>query len=314
MNHMTLLLLVGGILLYWGADWLVRGSSSLALRFGISPLVVGLTVVAMGTSAPELVVSIEAALSGLGSIAVGNVVGSNIFNIAVILGVTAFMAPLKVNGKLLKFDAPVMIGAVGIFIAMLQDGVLDRPEAGLLLSGMIIYTAVTVYSEKKRAAARSRLDSGRWQKPLLDNVLDDALLIGLGLMGLMVGSHFFVNGAISLAESLGVSQALIALTIVAGGTSLPELATTVVATARKEADIAVGNVIGSSIFNILAILGVGGLLTPIRPQGIGAVDLAVMTGLSILLLIMMNSRSRISRGEACVLILAYIVYMAYLWP
>jgi len=312
---LTLLyLLIGGILLYLGAEWLVRGSGNLALRYGVPPLVVGLTVVAFGTSAPELVVSVKAAISGFGSIAVGNVVGSNIFNIAVILGLSALVRPLKVNVKVLKVDTPLMVVFSLLFIVMMQNGVLQRWEAGFLLAISLVYIGLTIFLGKKSSKDMPEAEIKSLENPLQGGLVKDVFFIIFGLVGLLAGSHLFVKGAIALAESLGVSQAVIALTIVAMGTSLPELATSVVASAKKQEDIAVGNIIGSNIFNLMAILGVSGILSPLRPQGIGLVDLAVMAGLSAMLLPLMRSRYQIGRYEGGFFILTYIAYLVYLWP
>lgn len=313
--EILLLLVSGGLLLYLGAEWLVRGSASLAIRLGISSLVVGLTVVSLGTSAPEMVVSIKAALSGLGSIAIGNVIGSNISNIAIILGVSALLRPMKVNRRLLRFDAPVMVAVSILFFVMMRDQVLERREAGLLFIGIITYTSIIVIlsrKDRKRAdlvGTNTDLEAYGKRSALLD-----VLFILLGLSGLVAGSHLFVNGATDLAKLLGVSEAVIALTIVALGTSLPELATSVVASVKGQEDIAVGNVIGSNILNLLAILGVSGMLTPLKPRGIGVVDLVLMVGLSVILLPIMYWRLKIGRLEGAFFLLIYTAYMFYLWP
>ncbi len=304
----------GGLLLYFGAEWLVRGSSNLALRYGVPPLVVGLTVVAFGTSAPEMVVSVKAALGGLGSIALGNVVGSNIFNVAVILGLSAMLRPLRVNVQVLKVDTPLMVLASLLFMLMMGNGVLDRWEAGILFAGILVYVALTLYLGKKSSREMPAEELGSLMKSPSGTGLRDGIFIVVGLAGLVAGASFFVKGAISLAEALGVSEAVIALTIVAMGTSLPELATSVVASIKKQEDIAVGNIIGSNIFNLMAILGVSGLVSPLHAQGIGLIDLLFMTGLSVLLLPLMRSRFQIGRLEGGFFLLVYAAYMLWLWP
>lgn len=308
-------LLAGGLFLYLGAEWLVRGSASLALRLGVSSLVVGLTVVSFGTSAPEMVVSVKAALSGLGSIAIGNVIGSNISNIAIILGLSALLRPMKVNRRLLRFDAPFMVLVTLLFFVMMEDQVLERREAGLLFVGIITYTSLMVIISRRDRKRAALIGAGADLNGVgKSSLFRDVVFIVLGLSVLVAGSHLFVNGSTSLAKMLGVSEAVIALTIVALGTSLPELATSVVASVKGQEDIAVGNVIGSNILNLLAILGVSGMLTPLSPRGIGLVDLAVMAGLSLLLLTVMYWRLKIGRMEGAFFLLIYLVYLFYLWP
>ena len=309
------MLLGGAVLLYFAADWLVLGSSNLALRLGVPPLLVGLTVVAFGTSAPELVVSVKGALEGLGSIAVGNVVGSNIFNIAVILGVSAIVRPLRVNLKVLRVDTPLMLLFSILFVVLMKEWVLSGPESAFLLLVLLVYIGITIFLGKKSVGELPIAESVSLKKTLSpESVWKDAVYIAGGLLGLILGSHLFVTGAVDLAELLGVSEAVIALTIVATGTSLPELATSIVAAYKKQEDIAIGNIIGSNIFNILGILGVSGLLAPLRPQGIGMIDLIFMTALAALLLPLMRSRFRLDRYEGIVFILIYIAYLIVLWP
>jgi len=264
-----LLLIVGGlVLLTMGAELLVRGSSKLALHLKVPALVVGLTVVAFGTSAPELVVSISSNMRGLGDIAVGNVVGSNLFNIAVILGLAALIRPLKVNLKVLKIDMPIVVALTLLVPVLLLDNAISRMEGAALFCGIITYTVFTVFYGKKEAAGFQV--SVQKDHPKGSLVVQILLILG-GLCGLVLGSRLFVNGAVEMAEWFQVSEAIIGLTIVAAGTSLPELATSVMAAVRKEEDIAVGNILGSNVFNILAILGLTGWIAPVHVQNIDAV-------------------------------------------
>jgi cation:H+ antiporter len=310
----ALYLSLGAIGLYYGAEWLIRGSSSLALRYGVAPLVVGLTVVAFGTSAPEMVVSVTAALDGFGSIAVGNVVGSNIFNVAVILGLAALLRPVHINPQILKMDGPLVVVASLVFVLVMMDGLVTRLEAAFLFLGILGYVGFTVYQGKKKGVLVSGETLINSENVKTASSFQDVLFILGGLLTLVLGSHLFVEGAVDLAELMGVSQAIIALTIVALGTSLPELATTVVASVRKESDIAVGNIIGSNLFNILAILGASGLVSPLRPEGIGQVDILVMVGLSLILLPLMRRKYCLGRWEGAFFLLVYVAYLFYLWP
>ncbi len=310
----TFWLLAGTVALYFGAEWLVRGSAALALRLGMTPLLAGLTVVAYGTSSPELVVSLTAAANGQGAIAIGNVVGSNIFNIGFILGLTALITPLRVQSQLVKFDTPVMIGVAAVFLVFFRDGRLDRWEAALLLAGLAAYITLNVVLARRVTGQSGELalaedlpaPSAAWWK-------DAALIVG-GLIVLVVGSRWFVRGAVDLARQLGLSEAVIGLTIVAAGTSLPELAASVVAAARKQADIAIGNIVGSNIYNVLAILGTSGLVAPLDGAGISRVDVWVMLGLSALLLPIAWTGHRLSRWEGALLLAIYGAYLAWLWP
>ncbi|MCX7727703.1 MAG: calcium/sodium antiporter, partial [Chitinispirillaceae bacterium] len=277
-------LIAGFVLLYFGADFLVCGSARVALYYRVSPLVVGLTIVAFGTSSPELVVSIISGWKGLGDIAIGNVIGSNIFNIAVIVGLSSLIRPININLQLIKFDTPIMIFVSILFLVFLADFSINRIEAFVLFVGIIIYTAVTFYWAKKKrleAAICAELDEIKGDE---NKLLKNFLMIGGGILMLVVGSDSFVKGAVGLARILHISEAVIALTVVAAGTSLPELATSVVAAIKKESDIAIGNIIGSNIFNILAIIGVAGMLTPLYSKGITYIDIAFMIGTSIVIL------------------------------
>lgn len=300
--------IAGLVLLYYGAEFLVKGGSSIALKLKISPLVIGLTLVAYATSAPELVVSVDAALKGMGDVSIGNVVGSNICNIALILGICAIITPLKVNKKLLQFDIFLMLAAslalVGCFY--LNSGV-NRWQGAILLTGSIAYTVWSIYASRKENAENCDEVPSKVY-PLFWAVL----LVAVGLAALIGGAKLFVYAAIELAKLCKVSEAVIGLTVVAVGTSLPELATSVVAAIRKEQDIAIGNVIGSNIFNILAILGIAPLIKPIETAGISYVDMALMIFTGALLYPFMRTGYKINRLEGAILLIIYIGYTTYL--
>jgi len=314
-----LLILAGLVALYFGAEWLVKGASSLAIRLGMTPLIAGLTVVAFGTSSPELVVSLTAALKGSGDIALGNVIGSNIFNIALILGLTAAIIPLKVEFQLLKFDTPFMIATSGLFLWFFRDRAIDRPEAAVLFALLIVYIILNIRLAKKHvtpAVAEEYNDElAALATQAREPVWKSLLWIGIGLAVLIAGSRAFVIGAVDIARSYGISEAIIGLTIVAAGTSLPELASSLVAAFRKQADIAIGNIVGSNIFNILGILGLSGIIAgPLKGPGITPLDLGVMLGVSVVLLPLLWTGRRISRWEGLALIAGYGVYLWKIWP
>lgn len=297
----------GLTLLYFGADYLVKGGANIALKLKVSPLVIGLTLVAYGTSAPEFVVSVDAATKGLADVSLGNIIGSNICNIALILGLCSIITPLRVNPKLLKFDIGVMIFSTAVLVAFyaINRGV-NRWEALLFLLGNIAYTIWSFYSSRKEGNIPDELPEKKY------NIVISILMVAGGLTALVGGAKLFVNSAVAIAQWFGVSDAVIGLTVVAVGTSLPELATSVVAAIKKEQDIAIGNVVGSNIFNILGILGVAPLITPIKANGISYVDMILMLAVSILLYPVMKSGMKISRKEGIILLAIYIIYTAYL--
>lgn len=308
---------LGLVLLVAGADLLVRGASRLSLSFGISPLVVGLTVVAFGTSAPELAVSLQGALSGQGDIAVGNVLGSNIFNVLFILGVSALVAPLVVHRQVVLQEVPVMLGVSLLLWALAANGVIGRAE-GALLAGLLLAYVLMLYRQARRAPATTQEESTSElpaSGPWLDRLWVQLLLIMVGLVLLVLGSHWLVSAAIEFAARLGISELVVGLTIVAAGTSLPEVATSVMAALRGQRDIAVGNVVGSNIFNILGVLGLSALFAP---EGLAVAtqalrfDLPVMVGVAALCLPILLSGHRISRGEGALLLAAYVGYTAWL--
>lgn len=301
------LLVLSLITLYIGADWLVKGSSALALKAKISPLVVGLTVVAFGTSAPELVISVNSVLNGQGDIAIGNVIGSNIFNTCFILGISAILYPLRAKKQLTRIDIPLMIFATILLTLFFWDGSIERWQGGVFVAGIVAYVIFSLYfSRKQNKEPQTELEeqSRPWYL--------DILYILMGLAILIFGSRLLIDNATNIARSIGVSEAVIGLTIIAAGTSMPELATSIVAALKKNQDIAIGNAVGSNLFNILGIAGITGLIRPIEAENINNIDLSVMLGTSLLLLPLAWTRNRISRGEGIALVLIYILYTLWL--
>ena len=308
-------LLLGLGLLIVGAELLVRGASRLAAAAGISPLVIGLTVVAFGTSSPELAVSLQAGWSGQGDIAIGNVVGSNILNVLFILGVSAVIAPLVVAGQIVRRDAPLMVAISVLMLLMALDGRIGRIDGALLTVGMIGYTTwVIVHSRRESAGARAReaAAAGTRSAPAL---VRNALLALAGLALLVLGARWLVSSAVTFATALGISELVIGLTVIAIGTSMPELATSIVAAARGERDIAVGNVVGSNIANILGVLGPTALVSP-RPVAVSSAalvfDIPVMIAVAFACLPVFFTGRRIARGEGWLFLGYYAAYTAYL--
>jgi cation:H+ antiporter len=306
--------LAGGlIMLFIGAEGLIRGSSNLALKIGITPLVVGLTVVAFGTSTPELVVSLKAALLGNSSISLGNVVGSNIANIALILGVAALIRPLDVHANVIKREIPIMIGISLVLLLILIDGEIGLMDGLIFVIGLIIYLIINVIMARKEKNPEVDAEFKEGLKSKLGIPVSIVLMIaGLGL--LILGANLFVQSAVAVAKIFNVSDAIIGLTIVAIGTSLPELITSIVASYKKEADIAIGNVVGSNIFNILGILGITAIIIPISSVGISYIDLGVMLIFAIILFPLSRTGFSISRLEGSLLLAGYAAYIFYLLP
>ena len=302
------------VLLYFGAEGLVRGSASLALRVGLTPLVVGLTVVAMGTSMPEVLVSVKAAMQGRGDLAVGNVVGSNIFNIGIILGLTALLSPMKVQFQLIKIDAPIMVAVSLGLVALLWDGAIGRVEGAVLFGGLIVYIAGNIWLARRTATKEVESEFAEGVPARSGSVLLDWLFILGGLGILVIGARLLTDNSVALARSFGVSEAVIGLTIVAAGTSVPELAASIVAAMKKEPDIALGNVIGSNIFNILGILGIASLVAPLSAPNISHFDLWTMVAIAAALVPMLWTGLRVSRAEGVALFAAYCGYVYFLWP
>ncbi len=306
-----LLVLVGLVLLFFGAEALVRGAATMALRLGLSSLVVGLTVVAFGTSAPEMVVSLQAAISGQGDIAVGNVVGSNIFNIGVILGLTALICPIPVHRQITRLDGPIALGVALLLPVCFSGGQLGRIEGAALVLALLLYTWMNVVLARREGPSAS---TDVEVPAVKGHFLLDVALVVVGLVLLVAGSNFLVDGAVSLARRFGVSEAVIGLTIVAAGTSLPELATSLVAAWRKQPDMAVGNVVGSNIFNLLGNLGLASLVAPLSAPGISGLDLAVMIFFSVLILPLLYTGRVLHRLEGALLLILYAGYILILWP
>jgi cation:H+ antiporter len=313
----TILFCVGAAGLYFGAEWLVRGSSRLACSFGVSPLVVGLTVVALGTSAPELVVSTLAALRGDGGVAVGNVVGSNILNLALIVGVAALLMPLQVQMRLVFRESPVMVAAALSLPILAWDGLLSRVDGAILAAAFAGYLVFVVRSARHEpeAVQAEYAEFGELQGHVSETETrgrDTGLLL-VGLAVLAVGAQLLVDAAVFFARAAGVSDAVVGLTVVALGTSLPELATSVVAALKKEADIALGNAIGSNVFNSLIILGTASLARPIVvDRALFDFEVPVMLAVSIVFPLLAYARRPLRRPEGAFLLACYAAFTGVL--
>ena len=304
-----LFIIVGLILLAVGAEGLVRGSSAIALRLGIAPLVIGLTVVAFGTGSPELFVSVGAALGGNSSIALGNVIGSNISNIALILGIAALVRPLTVRAEIVRREVPVMIAASVLLWLLLLDGSLSQIDGFLLTACAVGYTFFNYRLAKTNKQEFVEEEYKEvFEQPKKPLWLDIAFAIA-GLAILLVGANLLLNGAVTVAESFGISQIVIGLTIVAIGTSLPELATSVAAAIKGESDVALGNAIGSNTLNIFCVLGLTALIQPISAADVRTVDLAVMVGTALLGLFLLWRGFVLNRIEGAILVIGYIIYI-----
>jgi len=313
------LMVVGGIaLLGFGADLLVRGAVTIAKAARLSPAVIGLTIVSMGTSLPELTVSVAAALRGASDLAMGNVVGSNIFNVGAVLGISALILPMRVHGSAVRLEWPFMFLASFQLLLLARDGHLDRLEGGFFVVALAAFTSYAVMIGRTAVSGEEAADLAqevhrRAPKADVRTIGFAIALVAGGVALLVVGGDFLVRGAVSLARAFGMTERLIGLTIVAIGTGTPELATSIVAARRGQSEIALGNVIGSNIFNVLGILGVTALVSPltISSQMLGS-DMWWMLGLSLVLLPMMRSRAVVSRVEGGLLLLAYGTYLALL--
>lgn len=310
----SLLILAACVVLFLGAELLVRGGSSLALKLGLTPLVVGLTVVAFGTSAPELIVSLKAAWIGQSDIAVGNVVGSNIFNIAVILGLSAAVFPIRTHLQVLRWDAPLLLVVTLLVPLAMLDGTVSRVEGGILTAGIFAYTAWAIRMARKDETLghESTVDVPEIQNK--GSIATDVLKILGGLAVLVIGSRLLVTHSIIVARNLGVSEAVIGLTIIAAGTSMPELATSMVAAFRKQSDIALGNVLGSNLFNLLFVLGGSAVVHPVRSGGLKPLDLWFMIGVTAVLVPMLATGRRLNRAEGGLLAASYVGYLVFMWP
>lgn len=320
MSILTFVYLIGGfILLVLGAEVLVRGAARLAARFGISPLIIGLTVVAFGTSAPEMAVSTQSAFMGQGDIAIGNVIGSNIFNVLVVLGLSALIIPLIVSRQLVRFDVPIMIAAGFLAWFLAMDGSYSRLDGFILFACIISYTGYLIYSSlKTRTSGQTTMLDDEFSAEInphrFASLINVTYLLA-GLVLLVVGSNLLVSGAVSLAQALGMSELVIGLTIIAVGTSLPELATSLIAAWKGERDMAVGNIIGSNLFNVLAVLGLAGLVSPEKiPVASNAIlfDFPVMMAVMVACLPIFFSGYRINRWEGALFLGYYVAYTSYL--
>ncbi|GIU51845.1 MULTISPECIES: calcium/sodium antiporter [Shewanella] len=303
---LILLSIIGGFLILTiGAEALVRGASQIALKLGLTPLIIGLTIVAFGTSAPELAVSVKSAMAGNSGIALGNVIGSNIANIGLILGITALIRPIKIESQMVRRDIPIMIAASVLFWSLLLDGGLS------IWNGMLLTTLLVGYLSFSYITADKQSNEDGLAVNTQSNWLSVVLII-IGISMLVGGGILFVDGAVAMAKSFGISEVIIGLTIVAIGTSMPELVTSIVAAMKGESDIAIGNVIGSNLFNILGILGVTALIHPILDSEISSIDWFTMIALAMVLLPFAYTGLRIGRREASFLVLSYLGYIGYL--
>ena len=312
-----LLWLVAGLIaLYFGADWLVGASARLAVKLGITPLVVGLTVVAFGTSSPELFVSYQFNLDGLSDMAIGNVVGSNICNIGLILGLSALLYRLSVKSILIKRDMPFLLVASVVFVVMVWNGEIARWEGILLVVGIVIYTIYCIREsklEKDPSVLKEFEEEYGDGEAKQENLWKLIGLILIGLVALYFGAEWLKKGGVSIAQRLGVPNAVISLTLIAFATSVPELATSIVAAMKREGDIIIGNVIGSSIFNLLCVVGITSVAKPMAIQEISTADLIVMGAFTVVLMPMMITRWMIGRIEGGILLAGYAAYVVYLY-
>lgn len=308
----VLFILVGIVLVLWGADRLTDGAVAVAEKLKMPQIVIGLTIVAMGTSMPEFCVSLVSALKGTTDLAVGNIVGSNIFNTLLIVGVSAWVAPMTILKSTVRKDIPFALFASVILLIMCLDGNISRLDAGILFVLFLVFMYVTLKGAKtKDDDTAAKTDSIEDNKKPMAAWLSIVWII-VGLACLIGGSNLFVEGATKVAEHIGVSEAVIGLTIVAGGTSLPELATSVVSARKGNSGIAIGNVLGSNVFNILAILGVTGIITPMHLQGITMLDLSMMVVSTLLVWLFSFTKYKIARWEGVVLTIVFIGYMVVL--
>ena len=296
-------LLAGLVGLFFGGEALVRGSVGIARRMAIPPLLIGLTVVGFGTSTPELLVSVDAAWRGVPDIALGNIVGSNIANILLIIGLSALVWPIKVMGATLRRDTAVMMAAALVLVPIFAMAQMGRPVGLVLVAGLVAYL-VWAYRQP------GEMEAEEVSVPAPASALVSTLWVIGGLVALMVGARFLVDGAVSIARGYGISEAFIGLTIVAVGTSLPELATSLIAALRRQSEIAIGNIVGSNIFNVLGILGVTALITPIPVASrFLTFDLPVMIAVSLVLTALLLTRPVIGRGIGVAMLVGYVAYV-----
>ena len=314
---LDVIFLIGGlVLILLGANGLTDGAAAVAKRFKISDLVIGLTIVAFGTSAPELVISAMAAMGGSAEMAIGNVVGSNIFNVLMIIGVTALVMPIQVGQGTLSKEIPLVVLASFALVFMANDVWLDGGNANIIsrIDGLVLLAFFLIFLRYTFAIAHNGGDEAEGEKIKEMPIWKSALFILGGLAGLIYGGQLFVDGASGIASSLGVSESIIGLTIVAGGTSLPELATSVTAALKKNSGIAIGNVIGSSLFNVFFVLGCSATISPLPMGGINNVDMAVLIGSAILFWLVgwFFKKRTITRVEGALMVICYVAYTAFL--
>jgi cation:H+ antiporter len=307
-------MIVGGLLLLFvGANALIKGAAAVARRWGMTPLVVGLTVVAGGTSSPELFVVTGAALSGRDGVSLGNVLGANSLNIGLILGLTAMVRPLQAHLQLLRFDVPIMILASLVVAVFIRGGGLDRVQGAVLLATLAGYLAFTVYMARRERSHRVREAFAAEIPGPLTSLGAELGLIALGLAALALGAHGLLSGAVAIASAAGVSDSVIGITVVAAGTTLPELITCMVAALKREGDIAIGNIVGSNIFNLLGVLGLAGALAPISAAGVQAAEVWGFALLAVLSYPVMWRGMIVNRAEGALLVSAYLVYVTLIW-
>ncbi|OBC01091.1 sodium:calcium antiporter [Mycobacterium sp. 852013-50091_SCH5140682] len=316
--------MAGLIALTVGAELMVRGSTNIAARLGISPILIGLTVVSIGTSLPELAIGITAAAEGSGELAVGNIAGTNVVNILFILGLSALLRPLAIETRTLRFDLPVMAGAAVLLWVLAVDGVLSRPDGAVLVCGAIAYSAALIRSSRSERSevvteyALAYPSGGGTEGDRIPRgrraVLDPVMMVG-GIVVIVVGAEWLVTGAVGMARGFGVSDALIGLTVVAIGTSAPELVTTIVSTVRGQRDVAIGNLMGSSVYNILLILGVT-CLVPAHGLRLSSslvwIDIPIMVAATLVCIPILITGRRLHRGEGAAMVAAYLAYLTVL--
>lgn len=302
----------GGLaLLYFGGEVLVRSAAAIGLRLHMSPLVAGLTIVAFATSAPELAISMDAAANNLPGLAIGNVIGSNICNLALILGIVTIVKPAPIRQTILRRDVLVMSATTLLVPGLLLDGELTRIEGSLLLLCILTYIVLTVWHAR---ATRGERSNDEMSVPMLtDNLALNILLAAVGVAGLVAGSRLFVSSSVTIAELIGVPAAVVGLSAAAFGSSLPELTASIIAAKHGHPEMAAGNLIGSNIFNLLLILGATSVVLPLQMQSVTVIDLGVMIGISALALIMMMTQARLHRREGGTLVACYLAYMAWLF-
>ncbi len=307
-------LVIGLVLLFFGGEWLVTGASRLARSLGVSTLIVGLTVVAMGTSMPELLVSLSAILQNSADISVGNIVGSNIANIGLILGISGLIYPISIHVSVLRRELPIMLVVAISAYLMFLDGEVSRVDGVILVAGLIAFILFMIYSSRKEQQIKHNIPEEAEDDDILVTEIQRNREIGrllLGIVLLVIGAQVTVDNAVQFAESIGISQRIIGITLIAVGTSLPELVTSATAAFRQESDIAIGNVVGSNIFNIVAIMGVTALVKPVAVSAhVINIDSLVMLGFSFLLIPFVMSR-KLGRREAFGFLIAYLAFVVY---